>query len=573
MVEDAARFRICLKTSHQPIQVRGHSMKREHFRFPALLTWGLALLVLAGPLAAQVQVNTQAAVPPAEVPLQVSDGGVALSLNDAVEIALRRNLGLVIERYTRIQARLGVEQALGIYDLLSSVDLQASDIKTPGATRIQAAASKSQQLTFSLNQLVPIGGTVGVGWQNSRSDSDLNGPINPLYRSSLSFSLVQPLLRDFGRLPTERQLLIAQNQSFSSSQEFSRQVITTLQQVINAYWDLVEAREQLNVAKESLTLAKELHERNRIQVEVGTLAPLELVQSEANIATNEEQIISAQTVVGNAEDELRRLLNLPQGPLWQAEIRPATSPEVEAPPPPDVEAAIRTALENRPEVKAQQLAVEQARINSAFFRNQKLPSLDLTVNYSFNGASAIVTGIDPDTGEPVVGPGSFNDALHQVTGIDFKGWFLQLTLGYPLQNRGARAASAIADLALESAETTLDQTEQQITTEVRQAARQVTSAAKQIEAARASVHFEERSLDAEKKRYENGMSSSFEITRIQQDLTSAKSRQVTAIIGYRTALTTLQQVTGQLLSTYNVAIDDPEAPLDRYEFSFFGGHK
>ena len=548
-------------------------MKREHFRFPALLTWGLALLVLAGPLAAQVQVNTQAAVPPAEVPLQVSDGGVALSLNDAVEIALRRNLGLVIERYTRIQARLGVEQALGIYDLLSSVDLQASDIKTPGATRIQAAASKSQQLTFSLNQLVPIGGTVGVGWQNSRSDSDLNGPINPLYRSSLSFSLVQPLLRDFGRLPTERQLLIAQNQSFSSSQEFSRQVITTLQQVINAYWDLVEAREQLNVAKESLTLAKELHERNRIQVEVGTLAPLELVQSEANIATNEEQIISAQTVVGNAEDELRRLLNLPQGPLWQAEIRPATSPEVEAPPPPDVEAAIRTALENRPEVKAQQLAVEQARINSAFFRNQKLPSLDLTVNYSFNGASAIVTGIDPDTGEPVVGPGSFNDALHQVTGIDFKGWFLQLTLGYPLQNRGARAASAIADLALESAETTLDQTEQQITTEVRQAARQVTSAAKQIEAARASVHFEERSLDAEKKRYENGMSSSFEITRIQQDLTSAKSRQVTAIIGYRTALTTLQQVTGQLLSTYNVAIDDPEAPLDRYEFSFFGGHK
>jgi outer membrane protein TolC len=434
-----------------------------------------------------------------------------------------------------------------------------------------SSSTENQQLTFSLNQLMPTGGTVGVGWQNSRSNS-AGDPVSPFYNSSLSFSLTQPFLRDFGRLPTERQLLIAQNQSFSSTQEFSRQVISTLQQVINAYWNLVEAREQLNVAKESLTLAKELHERNRIQVEVGTLAPLELVQSEANIATNEEQIISAQTVQGNAEDELRRLLNLPQGPVWQAEIRPATSPEVEAATPPDVETAIHTALENRPEVKAQQLAVEQARINSAYFRNQKLPSLDLTVNYGLNGNNVTFVP-DPVTGRNDAVASNFRNALSQITGLDFTGWFAQLTLGVPLQNRSARAASAIADLALESAEATLDQTEQQINTEVRQAARQVASAAKQIEAARASVHFEERSLDAEKKRYENGMSSSFEITRIQQDLTGARSRQVTAIIAYRTALTTLQQVTGQLLSTYNVAIDDPEAPVDRFEFSFFGGHR
>lgn len=157
--------------------------------------------------------------------------------------------------------------------------------------------------------------------------------------------------------------------------------------------------------------------------------------------------------------------------------------------------------------------------------------------------------------------------------IDFDGWSAQLTLSYPLQNRAARAASAIADLDLESAEANLAQTEQLITTQVRQAARQVDSAAKQIEAARASVRFQDRSLDAERKRYENGMSSSFEITRIQQDLTAARSRLVTAIIAYRTALTTFQQATGQLLSTYNVVIDDPEAPMDRWEFSLFGGRR
>jgi len=532
-------------------------MKRE--RFLAFTTWGLALLLLAGPAAAQVQVNTQAAIPPDEVPVQVRDGAIELSLSDAVETALRRNLGLVIERYTRTQARLGVQQALGIYDLGTSVDLLANDITRPGVSEFQASTTQTENLTFGFNQVIPSGGTVGVGWQTSRSES-AGDPVSPFYSSNLNFNLVQPLLRDFGRLATERQLLIAQNQSFSSSQEFSRQVIATLQQVINAYWDLVEAREQLNVAQESLKLAKDLHERNRIQVEVGTMAPLELVQSEANIATNEEDIIAAQTVMGNSEDELRRLLNLPQGPLWQAEIRPATEPEVEAPPPVELEAAIRTALEQRPEVKAQQLAVDLARNESAFFRNQKLPSLDLTVDYGLNGSN-VTTG----------GAGSFTDALDQVTGLDFTGWTARLVLGYPLQNRAARAASAIADLDVESAEAALEQTEQQIMTQVRQAARQVDSAAKQIEAARASVRFQDRTLDAEKKKYENGMSSSFEITRIQQDLTAAKSRQVTAIIAYRTALTTLQQATGQLLSTYHIVIDDPDAPVDRWEFSFFGG--
>ncbi|HKH43559.1 MAG TPA: TolC family protein [Thermoanaerobaculia bacterium] len=546
-------------------------MKRDLFRFTALTTWGLAALaILASPAAAQVQLNTQAAMPPGEVPVEVRDGAIQLSLNEAVELALRRNLGLVIERYTRTQARLGVEQALGVYDPLASVDLQASDISRPPTSVTAPTDSNSQQLTLGLSQFLPTGGQLSVGWQTSRSETDLSGQfafVNPQYNSGLNFSFTQPLLRDFGRGTFERQLLIAQNQNLGSNQEFARQVMATLQQVINAYWNLVEARAQLDVARQSLALAKELHERNRIQVEVGTMAPLELVQSEANIATNEEQIISSQTVVGNSEDELRRLLNLPQGPLWEAEIRPATEAEVQVPAI-DVGAAIRTAIEARPEVRAQQLIVEQARINAAFFRNQTLPSLDLTLNYGLNGNNGVT--IVNDAGTPQIVTGQFSDSLDQVFGIDFDGWSAQLTLGYPIGNRGARAASAIADLTLESAEAALAQSEQQITTEVRQAARQVDSAAKQIDAARASVRFQERSLDAEKKRYENGMSSSFEITRIQQDLTAARSREVTAVIAYRTALTQYQQATGQLLPTYSIVIDDPNAPVDRWSFGLFG---
>jgi outer membrane protein len=559
---------------HQLIQVRGHSMKRD-FRATVFKACILAVLALAGPAAAQTRVDTQAAAPPADVPIEVRDGAMELSLNDAVELALRRNLGLVIERYTRTQARLGVEQALGIYDTLATASLQASDISRPTTSVANPSDTNSQQLTFGLSQFLRTGGQLSVGWQSSRTEfAVIEDPrfatVNPTYNSGLNFTFTQPLLRDFGAGVYERQLLIAQSQNAGSNREFARQVMATLQQVINAYWNLVEAREQLVVARESLGLATELHERNRIQVEVGTLAPLELVQSEAAIATREEDIIRSQQAVGDSEDTLRRLLNLPQGALWEAEIRPATAPEAEATTT-DIGAAIRTALEARPEVRAQQLIVEQARINANYFRNQKLPSLDLTLNYGLNGNNGVtVVGVD---GQPTIVTGDLSDSLDQVFGVDFDGWTAQLTFGYPLQNRAARAASAIADLDLASAETALAQIEQQVTTEVRQAVRQVDSAAKQIDAARASVRFQERSLDAEKKRYENGMSSSFQITQIQQDLTSARSRQVSAVIAYRTALTQLQQVTGQLLPEYNIAIDDPEDTIDRFDFSLFGRGK
>lgn len=542
-------------------------MKREILRSNVMKACGLALLVLSGTaLPAQVQLDTRAATPPADVPLEVRDGVIELSLNEAVELALRRNLGLVIERYTRTQAALEVEQALGIYDTVVGVDVQASDITNPGVSRFEGAASQSQQATFSLSQFIPTGGQVSVGWENKRSESDAN-TINPLFSSGFNFTLVQPLLRNFGRSNYERQLLIAQSQSLGSAQEFSVQVITTLQQVTDAYWSLVEAREQLVVARQSLGLAQELHERNRIQVEVGTLAPLELVQSEAAIATREEDIIRSQQAVGDAEDTLRRLLNLPQGPLWETEIRPETDPEIERSTR-DVQAAITSALQTRPEVRAQQLIVEQTRIQRDYLRNQMLPSLNLTLDYGLNGSNATLLGVDPE-GQPVLGAGSFGDALNDAVGFDFDGWTARLLFSYPLQNRSARAASMIGDLQLEQAEMLLADIEQQITTQVRQAARRVDSAAKQIDAARASVNFQERSLDAERKRYENGMSSSFEITRIQQDLTSARSRLVSAVVAYRTALTQLQQSTGELLTQYNIVVDDPEAPVDRFDFSFF----
>lgn len=532
------------------------------------------LLLLAGAAGAQEpqQIRIDATAPPVEpTGVDIQDGAVLLTLDEAVEIALRQNLGLSIQRFTRNRALLTVGRTLGIYDVLASANLYGEDTTSPTISRLQASEANEQRFSFGVNQLFPTGGTLNLGWTNTRQESDNPfATVNPGFRSGLEFRFTQPLLRDFGRLSTEHDLLVARNRSQASSEEFERQLALTVQDVIDAYWNLVGSRQQLIVAQESLSLARELHERNRIQVEVGTMAPLELVQSEAAIAERDEGIITAQAAVGDAEDALRRLLNLPEGPLWATEIRPATDPTIQHRPI-DVDAAIQTALAERPELRNQQLGIEQAQIEARFARNQERPTLDFDVSYGFSGVGGDLIVRDDDTGEIVrTVPGGFGDAFDQVTGLDFRGWTAELVFGFPLQNRGARAARAIAEVDLARARTALEDARNAVITEVRGAARRVETAAKQIEAAKASRVFQERNLDAERKRYENGMSTSFQITQIQEDLTEARSREVNSVVNYRIALAEYQRAIGRLLEEEGVSIDDAEAEVDRWQFSLRG---
>jgi outer membrane protein TolC len=542
-------------------------MSEQAFRSNVLKALGLALLTAAGAArAAQIPVSPTVTAVPEAPPVEVKDGAILLSVNEAVEIALRRNLGLIVERYTRNQAETAIEEALGIYDPLLN-----GEASTTGTGGRRGTSSRTDVLDFGVDQVLPSGGTFSVDWTNTRKSTSQppSESFNPFYDSGLNFTFNQPLLRNFGRFSNERDILVAQNTTLQSRSEFERQVVTTTQQVIDAYWNLVGAREQLVVAQESLALAKDLHERNRIQVEVGTLPPLELVQSQAAIATNEENIIRAQSAVGDAEDVLRQLLNFPQGPLWQAEIRPTTDPVVERVPV-NLDEAIQAALSARPEIRAQELAVAQAEINSRFFRNQTKPSLDLRLSYQSSGVGGDLITRDPSTGQIVdVNQGGFGDTFSQITGLDVTTWSARLLFSYPLFNRTAKAQSASADIALDRARVILDQLRQQTITEVRQAARRVDTAAKSIDAAKVSREFQLKNLEAEKKRYENGMSTSFQITRVQQDVTQARSNEVAAIINYRTALAEYYRVIGRLLSTEGVTIDDPERPINRRIFGLW----
>lgn len=513
----------------------------------AFLVFPLLLAATAGG-AERIEVSTVDREIAEETDLGPEERTVDLSLDRAVEIALERNLDLLIQRYERSQFRLRVDESLGIYDLGLGGALQASEETTPAASELEGAevrVTERRNLNLDVSQLIPFGGTVESTFNLFRQEDNSAFFLPVFYTSDWDVSFTQPLLRDFGRIPTDRGIRIARLNSAQNLRVFEQEVARTIQEVETAYWDLVESRSQLEVAQESKELAVELHERNEIRVDVGTLAPLELIQSEVGIATREEEIILAQAAVEAAGDRLRELLNFEEGVLWEMELVPTTEGAVE-PMEITLQGALETALEERPELARKELEVETLELDQRFYHNQALPRLDLSATYGYNSL-----GIEVD------------DALDDLVARDFEGWQVQVSFAYPLQNRGAEARATIADLDLRQGEAELRRLMQTVRTEVRTAVRNLRTTFQQIESARASRRLAEENLEAERKRYESGLSTSFQVLEIQEDLTAARSREVAAIASFQRAQAEYHRAVGRLLEEKGVELVDPVERTER----------
>ncbi|HEX2464722.1 MAG TPA: TolC family protein [Thermoanaerobaculia bacterium] len=498
--------------------------------------------------------------------LEVRDGQLQLSLEEAIIAAMRRNLGLQVQRYRREQAFTGIMGAKGIFDLFLSADANIFEETSPAVSAIEGADIRTTEglsLNLQLDQLLSTGGVASFSWDNSKFETNsIFSTVNPSYNIGTDFLFNQPLLRGFGSTVTKRGIYIARNNSLISLEALEQRVITTVLDVEAAYWDVVEGQEQLKVSLESLELAKELHQMNRIQVDVGTMAPLELVQSEVGVATREEEVLRAETRADDAADRLRQLLNLEGSDVWTVPILPTTDPEM-ARVTVDVDEAIEVAMAERSELRAQNLVLANLEIDQRVFSNLVRPRLDLQLRYGFNGLGGDVnvggTGGIFDPRPPQIVPGGYSDAFDQIVNADFDGWSAGLVFGYPVQNREARANRTIADLAVEEGRTELDDLKLSILTEVRRTARAVLAAAEAIDLAKKSTDLAEKNLDAEQKRYENGLSTSFTVLEIQEDLTQARSREVTSIAAYRRALALFYGSQGRLLDANGIEIEDSDA--------------
>ena len=517
------------------------------------------LIATAGSLQAQSTGTTVSAQPGQRagmpVPAPESDG-LHLSLDQAIRIALANNQDLNVSVNTAQSSQFFLFQNMGIYDPLLTTNVTRSHTDTPTSSNLAGAdvlKNDNWDAGIGLNQLTPWGGTVQFGFTGSRNLTNNSfASVNPALPAGLSLGLSQPLLRNFGRLPTEIGIETARNTRDASYQTFVRSVQTVIDSVEQSYWDLVYARANLIVKLEARDIAKELNRITKIKIDVGSLAPIDIVQTEVGVATAEQDIINAEAVAGLAEDQLRRALNYEAATPTTDRIVPTDPLNVERQAF-DLAEGVRMALSRRPEIVAQNYTVASNVLRYEYWKNQTLPQLDLVAGYGKNGLSG--TFFNPEVPGQVISQGNWWDAADQLFTENFKNWRVGLVFSYPILNRAAKGARGVAQYNLETSKATLTVLEQDIVLNVRNAHRAIVTATRQIDAAAKGRELAERNLDAARKKYDNGMTTSFEVSQIQNQLSDAQSKYLNALALYRKAVSAYHDAVADILDWKNVKID------------------
>jgi outer membrane protein len=482
-----------------------------------------------------------------------------LSLDQAVALALGHNINLEVSRLSLASAGEGVLAASGIFDPYVKMDLSESSAKSPATNQLQGAAVnvlKQRAFDLSLGQLLPTGAQASIAWTNSRTETNSTFFfLNPSYDSGLNLSLTQPLLKGFGTDVNRTTIEVSRRNREISRMQFEQIVITTLQKVEDAYWNLVYAKEDLKVEQESLKLAQDLLDQTRTRVRIGTLAPIDIVQSEATVAAREQAIILAENAVADAADVLKSLMGFENADDWQSAIVPVDTLEV-TPRAENMDKAIATALDRRLELKIQEVQEAIARDNLLVADNATKPQLDLALGYGYSGVGGTLSELDSTTGLVTVTPGGWNDALRQIRNRDFDQWSIGVNLTYPLGNNEARASLAEQRFALATTQQQRALARQSVIYEVRGAVRGLEAGVKSIAAAVKARELAERNLDAEQKKFANGMSTNYQVLKIQEDLATAQVAELQSRVSYRQTTVGYEVAVGTLLQDAGVKLNE-----------------
>jgi outer membrane protein TolC len=498
---------------------------------------------------------------------------VPLSLAECLSQALDNNLDLAIAKKDPEIAGLNVTFQKAAFDPLlgasagySTVTRNSSNTTTvvtpPGApvTTNQEDKSVDETLSANVSQTLNFGMQYAVRVLGSSSpgiSGQVFEPSFPLlysfenerpYTWGYGFNIRLPLLRGFGRDVNEASLLVAQHNLNVSDDELQRRAELTLQSAENAYWDLLAAREAEKVAKQALELSQELFELNKKKVEVGTLAPIEITQAEANVASNVEGTIRTKQAVKNAEDNLRRVLAIPENdPLWTQTILPTEKPTSE-PTTTDEAAALQTAYERRAEIVTAKEEVAIAKVNQAAAQNGVKHGLDLQADWArtHTEAGALYTYTFPAQPPYTV------DTVTRTS----PDWNIALVYSYPIGNRAAKSNFAVSKLNTEKSEIALQSVMQDVRVDVRKSARAVESGYERVVAARKNTELQTKKLEAEQKKFDNGMSTSFEVFTFQTDLRNAQLSLIQAMLDYNKALIDLERAKGTLLESKGLKLEE-----------------
>jgi outer membrane protein TolC len=496
----------------------------------------------AGPALAQTPLRDAPAA-------QQTAAGVArvvrpLTLDEAVQLALEQNLDIQVERVNLSIQDENVAMARAAFVPTFLSDVGYTNTATPPDSFLSGALNtlKSDFLlgTVGVEQSLPRAGTrYSFGWDASRFTSNsIFANFDPRLRSNLLFSLTQPLLRNFATDSRRTQLAVSKRNRVISDVDFRATVVQTVRNVKNAYWDLKATIANLEVQRQSLDLARQMLGDNRLRVAAGAMAPLDIVEAEAEVARNEEAVIVAESTIRRAEDRLRTLVFDPATPdFWSMVLQPIDAPQMDGRTI-DVESALRNALAKRTDLRSAHYSLDNVAEQLNFYRNQVLPQVDFQIDYGTTGLGGTQFIRDEGFPGPILAQAirPLGSVLGDVFRLTYPTWTVGLVFSYPLGHSTAEASYARSRLQQNQGELQLKALELQVGTEIRDAGRQVNTNAKRIDASRAARVLFERRLDAEQKKFAVGLSTNFLVFQAQRDFQTARVDELRAILDYNKSL-------------------------------------
>ena len=494
---------------------------------------------------------------------QATKQELALTLEDSILKALRNNLNVAAEVINPGLASANLSQARQMYMPTVQLDLSRDRYEQLSTWSLQQAGTyinKGARASTSVVQRIPFGGTVQASLSYDRSESNqLFQNYNPSYTSRLNFVLTQPLLKNFGWSVSRREILVAQNSFEASRSQFKDTLIETVYSVEAAYWNLVYSIENLKTQRLALESGRDLLAKTKREVQVGTKAPIEVLNAEATVARREADILQAEALVKRTQDQVRSLLNLDVDPsaLGLAPV-PADKPEFK-PFTITLEEALAQAMARRPDLETAKSTIATKAVNFRFAKNQRLPQLDLQLIKASPGISGRQYIYDPGNpfGDPIgTVEGSASQAFKDSFKFLYNNWTAGVTLTIPFGDVIGKANYAYAKLDLEQAQARLKAQEQQIFLEVSDAVRTLETAAKSVDAYRIARELAEKQLEAEMKKLNVGMSTNYFVLTYQDALASARSMELRALVDYNVALANIARVTGTTLETRNITLTD-----------------
>jgi len=468
-----------------------------------------------------------------------------LTLQEGIKLVLQNNLDIVVEKYNPNIKVSDITIQKANFDPTLTLNLSADRDITPSLSNAVDvfAGTDNAHVNYNadLTQKLLTGGNYDLKFTNQKLRTNSISPdlINPSYTTQLLLTLTQPLLKNSGFDANQAQIKIARNNYLISQEVFEAKVMDLVLKTQEQYWDLVFTRQNLKVQQQALRSAQELLESNRAKAEQGLLASIEVLVAEAGVASQQENVITAEKAIKDAEDNLRQLVNLPDHSLMEEfAILPVDEPEVKEKTF-DAKTAIQTAIEKRPDVRQAKVTIITNEISYRTAKNQLLPSLDLIGSIGLNGLG-----------------GSYPSDMEQFGSTDFYSWSAGLQLTYPLGNRSARASFAKSHVVLEQSTFSLKSLEQSVILEIKEAVRRVQTDFRRIESNRKARILAEKKLEAETERFNVGLSTTKNVLDFQKDLVTAEGNELKAITDYNKSLANIEKVRGTSIEQHGIVFDE-----------------